>query len=279
MREAPLCLLNQPRHLLTAFQWGVAVQECNRNQGASSWNLRVLELTGITEPTSRESCPLFSSRCQCLLKSTVICGWNGFVNARLNTSLGGDKGSTSAYKRDVFLAKHGFAIHIRKYVNVCYRPDTTVSIIWSLWGWMERKGEEMETSILRACHVPGTIFYWIFQRTQERECCICYRSHFLGAEKLNVCPRASSEDVSFWFQSPGLLFFFLCLRAFALAIFTTWIALSQDILHGSLSPSFRSSLTWDKIPFHHSAPLCILCLFTVLITIITLYFMYCLSWL
>lgn len=138
----PFIPLQEPQDLLTAFDMHVAINEYNGKQrGHRAWELR-----GIAESTPRESCPLFSPYCQCLLKPTVICEghrWNGFVNTIFNASLGGDKGSTTV-TRETFLTKHTFAIHIIKYLNICYRLNTIVSIMCWLWGWMERKGEEEE---------------------------------------------------------------------------------------------------------------------------------------
>ena len=79
-----------------------------------------------------------------------------------------------------------------------------------------------------------------------------YHSYFLDEEtstgKLNICPGASTHP----FESRALLIF-LCLRAFALAIASTWIALSQESHVAPSLPSFRSSLTLSYVSSQYSS--------------------------
>lgn len=79
-----------------------------------------------------------------------------------------------------------------------------------------------------------------------------YHSYFLDEEtstgKLNICSEASTHP----FESRALLIF-LCLRAFALAIASTWIALSQESHVAPSLPLFRASLTLSYVSSQYSS--------------------------
>lgn len=121
----------------------------------------------------------------------------------------------------------------------------------------EKGGREENQCIECLLCARNNILLNLQENAEKRMLCY-YHSYFLDEEtstgKLNICPGASMHP----FESRALLIF-LCLRAFALAIASTWIALSQESHVAPSLPSFRPSLTlsYDTV----------LCFFTVLITI------------
>ena len=119
---------------------------------------------------------------------------------------------------------HTFVIYISKHLNTSYKTDTTVSITWRLWGWMEGKGEEKGTSISSACYMPVTRFYWILSRAQKKEHIIIIVNFIWRNKCLEVKYLPQGIKLKWILLTPKPWFIFLCPGAFVLATPSTWIA-------------------------------------------------------